>query len=44
MPAREQGDERALDDGVLANAAVVGVIVYIYAYWGQAWIPVGRTW
>jgi lactate permease len=35
---------RAVLPHSIALAAIVGVIVYIYAYWGGAWIPVGRTW
>jgi lactate permease len=28
----------------LALAAMVGLIVTVYAYWGTAWIPSGRVW
>ena len=35
---------RAVLPHSIALAAVVGLIVCVYAYWGQAWIPVGRTW
>jgi lactate permease len=28
----------------IALAAVVGLIVYLYAYYGQAWVPNGRAW
>jgi lactate permease len=28
----------------IALAAIVGGIVCLYAYWGQAWIPNGRVW
>jgi lactate permease len=28
----------------IALAAIVGVIVYLFAYYGQAWIPSGREW
>jgi len=34
---------RAVLPHSIALAAIVGVIVYIYAYWGQAWIPLGWT-
>jgi lactate permease len=28
----------------IALAAIVGLIVCFYAYWGQQWIPNGRVW
>jgi lactate permease len=28
----------------IALAAIVGGIVYLYAYFGQSWIPAGRVW
>jgi lactate permease len=44
----QQGKEGDLFRAVLPHsitlAAIVGVIVYIFAYYGQAWIPSGRTW
>jgi lactate permease len=35
---------RAVLPHSIALAAVVGAIVYWFAYYGQAWIPSGRTW
>lgn len=35
---------RAVLPHSIALAALVGVIVYVFAYLGQAWIPSGRVW
>jgi lactate permease len=44
----EEGKEGDLFRAVLphsiALAAIVGVIVFLFAYYGQAWIPSGRVW
>jgi len=44
----EEGQEgnvfRAVLPHSIALAAIVGVIVFLFAYYGQAWIPVGRVW
>ena len=44
----EEGKEGDLFRNVLphsiALAALVGLIVYFYAYYGQQWIPNGRVW
>jgi lactate permease len=44
----EEGKEGDLFRSVLphsiALAAIVGIIVFLYAHFGQAWIPSGRVW
>jgi len=44
----EEGKEgdvfRAVLPHSIALAAIVGGIVFLFAYYGQAWIPVGRVW
>jgi lactate permease len=41
----KEGDVfRAVLPHSIALAAIVGVIVYLFAYYGQAWIPSGRVW
>lgn len=44
----EQGKEGDLFRAVLPHsitlASLVGVIVFVIAYWGQAWIPSGNAW
>jgi L-lactate permease len=35
---------RAVLPHSIALAAIVGAIVYWFAYYGQAWIPNGRAW
>jgi lactate permease len=44
----QQGKEGDIFRKILPHsivlAAIVGLIVYIYAYYGQPWIPNGRTW
>jgi lactate permease len=42
---RKEGDVfRKILPHSIALAALVGLIVYCYAYWGQGWIPNGRVW
>ena len=42
---RKEGDIfRKILPHSIALAAVVGLIVYFYAYYGQAWVPNGRVW
>jgi len=42
---RKEGDVfRKILPHSIALAAVVGLIVYFYAYYGQQWIPNGRVW
>jgi L-lactate permease len=44
----KEGEEGNVFRAVLPHsitlAAMVGVIVYLLAYYGQAWIPNGRVW
>ena len=44
----EEGKEGDVFRAVLPHsivlAAIVGVIVFLFAYYGQAWIPSGRVW
>jgi lactate permease len=44
----EEGKEgdvfRAVLPHSIALAAIVGAIVFLFAYYGQAWIPAGRVW
>ncbi|HKW97985.1 MAG TPA: L-lactate permease [Bryobacteraceae bacterium] len=41
----KEGDMfRAVLPHSLALAAIVGLIVCFYAYFGQAWVPMGRVW
>jgi lactate permease len=43
-PGKEGDIFRRVLPHSIALAAIVGLIVYFYAYFGQQWIPNGRTW
>ena len=43
-PGKEGDVFRKVLPHSIALAAIVGLIVYFYAYYGQQWIPNGRTW
>jgi lactate permease len=43
-PGKEGDIFRRVLPHSIVLAAIVGLIVYFYAYYGQQWIPNGRTW